>query len=259
MSGRISSARVVANRPVVTGAPPPGRPEGGRAVLYAQPGLAGRGVMIDRAIVRDLREYNFNDRAQSLRVESGYWIFCSDADFEGDCRTFGPGDYPDLLRCAAIAASLRAAHLARLSVQRCADLGPRPALSEADGAVPAIVDDIAGFAASCARARTIAVVGLSANWYRPSYFAAKYMQEHGYRIIPVNPRYAEVLGERCYPDAAHDPGAGRHRRLLPPAAEMSGRSPSRRSRSARRCLWMQIGISNEAAARSSRAPPASTS
>ena len=45
---------------------------------------------------------------------------------------------------------------------------------------------------------TIAVVGLSANWYRPSYFAAKYMQEHGYRIIPVNPQYEEVLGEKCY-------------------------------------------------------------
>ena len=48
--------------------------------------------------------------------------------------------------------------------------------------------------------KTIAVVGLSANWYRPSYFAAKYMQEHGYKIIPVNPAYdgKEVLGERCY-------------------------------------------------------------
>jgi predicted CoA-binding protein len=46
--------------------------------------------------------------------------------------------------------------------------------------------------------RTIAVVGLSAEWNRPSYFAAKYMQHHGYRIVPVNPRYAEVLGERCY-------------------------------------------------------------
>ncbi|MFP5411812.1 MAG: CoA-binding protein [Gammaproteobacteria bacterium] len=46
--------------------------------------------------------------------------------------------------------------------------------------------------------RTIAVVGLSADWYRPSYFAAKYMQEHGYRIIPVNPKYPEILGERCY-------------------------------------------------------------
>ncbi|TXL64213.1 CoA-binding protein [Zeimonas arvi] len=46
--------------------------------------------------------------------------------------------------------------------------------------------------------RTIAVVGLSADWYRPSYFAARYMQEHGYRIIPVNPKYPEILGERCY-------------------------------------------------------------
>jgi hypothetical protein len=54
--------------------------------------------------------------------------------------------------------------------------------------------------------RTIAVVGLSAEWHRPSYFAAKYMQQHGWRIVPVNPRYAvqadgspgEVLGERCY-------------------------------------------------------------
>ena len=44
------------------------------------------------------------------------------------------------------------------------------------------------------KARTIAVVGLSTNWHRPSYFAAKYMQDHGYRIIPVNPTYPEVLG-----------------------------------------------------------------
>jgi uncharacterized protein len=46
--------------------------------------------------------------------------------------------------------------------------------------------------------RTIAVVGLSAEWHRPSYFAAKYMQQHGYRIVPVNPRYETVLGEPCY-------------------------------------------------------------
>ena len=46
--------------------------------------------------------------------------------------------------------------------------------------------------------RVIACVGLSANWYRPSFFAAKYLQEHGYRVIPVNPRYQEILGERCY-------------------------------------------------------------
>ncbi|MGU9957001.1 MAG: CoA-binding protein [Arenicellales bacterium WSBS_2016_MAG_OTU3] len=53
--------------------------------------------------------------------------------------------------------------------------------------------------------KNIAVVGLSANWYRPSFFAAKYMQQHGYRIIPVNPNYEEILGERCYPELAMIP------------------------------------------------------
>ena len=47
--------------------------------------------------------------------------------------------------------------------------------------------------------RTIAVVGLSPQWHRPSFFAAKYMQAHGYRIVPVNPRETEVLGEPAYP------------------------------------------------------------
>src|SRR5437763_1636675 len=46
--------------------------------------------------------------------------------------------------------------------------------------------------------RTIAVVGLSAQWHRPSHFAAKYMQEHGYRVIPVNPMYPAILGEKSY-------------------------------------------------------------
>jgi len=64
------------------------------------------------------------------------------------------------------------------------------------------VDDIAGLRRVLARSRTLAIVGLSANWYRPSYFAAKYMQDHGYRIIPVNPNYGEVLGQRCYPTLA---------------------------------------------------------
>ena len=47
--------------------------------------------------------------------------------------------------------------------------------------------------------KTIAVVGLSAKWNRPSHFAAKYMKAYGYKIIPVNPAYEEILGERCYP------------------------------------------------------------
>ena len=53
--------------------------------------------------------------------------------------------------------------------------------------------------------RVIAVVGLSADWFRPSYFAASYMQSHGYRIIPVNPRYESILGERCYPSLREIP------------------------------------------------------
>ena len=48
------------------------------------------------------------------------------------------------------------------------------------------------------QARTIAVVGLSANTSRPSYSVTRYMQSHGYRIIPVNPKYSSVLGEPCY-------------------------------------------------------------
>lgn len=62
-----------------------------------------------------------------------------------------------------------------------------------------MIDDIAGLRRVLSEDRVIAVVGLSANWNRPSFFAAKYMQERGYRIIPVNPAYQEVLGERCYP------------------------------------------------------------
>jgi predicted CoA-binding protein len=59
------------------------------------------------------------------------------------------------------------------------------------------MDDIAKLRRILRENRTIAVVGLSANWYRPSYFAAKYLQDHGYRIIPVNPSYDSVLGEKC--------------------------------------------------------------
>ena len=46
--------------------------------------------------MRNLDTTGFNDRASSLRVESGYWIFCSDSEFRGECRTFGPGDYASL-------------------------------------------------------------------------------------------------------------------------------------------------------------------
>jgi predicted CoA-binding protein len=112
----------------------------------------------------------------------------------------------------------------------------------------AIVDDIAGLARILAQSRTIAVVGLSANWYRPSYFAAKYLQEHGYRVIPVNPNCTEVLGERCYPNVAAIPG---------PVDVVDGfRKPGEMPALAReavakgaKVLWMQLGIRHEEAAR----------
>ena len=51
-----------------------------------------------------------------------------------------------------------------------------------------------------ANATTIAVVGISPRPERPSHYVARYLQEQGYRIIPVNPTLETVLGERCYPD-----------------------------------------------------------
>ena len=70
---------------------------------------------------------------------------------------------------------------------------------------PKMVDDIAGLRRILKENRIIAVVGLSGNWYRPSYFAAKYMQEHGYRVIPVNPKFDTIDGDRCYASIAAVP------------------------------------------------------
>ena len=111
-----------------------------------------------------------------------------------------------------------------------------------------LVDDIPGLRRILARARTIAVVGLSANWYRPSYFAAKYLQDHGYRVIPVNPNYEQVLGERCYPSVSAIPeavdvvdGFRRSEEMVGLAREAVAKNAS--------VLWMQLGIRNEEAMR----------
>jgi predicted CoA-binding protein len=55
------------------------------------------------------------------------------------------------------------------------------------------------------RGRTIAIVGLSGNELRPSNFVGFYLQRHGYRVIPVNPREAEILGETSYPSLSEIP------------------------------------------------------
>ena len=100
-------------------------------------------------------------------------------------------------------------------------------------------------------AKTIAVVGLSAQWNRPSFFAAKYMQEHGYKIVPVNPRYVgdgqtppeKIMGETCYASLLDIPYPvdivdvfRRAEDVLPIAQEALQIGAS--------CFWQQLGVDN---------------
>jgi predicted CoA-binding protein len=97
---------------------------------------------------------------------------------------------------------------------------------------------------------TIAVVGLSAEWHRPSFFAAKYMQSHGYRIVPVNPRYADlpagILGETCYASLLDIPqpvdmvDVFRRTADVLPIAQQAIQIGAR-------CLWQQLEVVNEEA------------
>jgi hypothetical protein len=101
MAHRISSIRPVAapSQPGGPGAPggsPGGWGGGARALLYERPNFSGRMVVVNNDVAANLANIGFNDRASSVRVEGGYWMFCSDANFMGDCLTFGPGDYPTL-------------------------------------------------------------------------------------------------------------------------------------------------------------------
>ena len=106
-------------------------------------------------------------------------------------------------------------------------------------------DDIATLRRILREARTIAVVGLSAEWHRPSNFAAKYMQQHGYRIVPVNPRYAgtDGLGEQCVASLTEIPHPvdlvdvfRRSADVLPIARDAVAIGA--------KCLWQQIGVRN---------------
>ena len=110
-----------------------------------------------------------------------------------------------------------------------------------------IVDDIAGLRGILLRSRTLAVVGLSAQWHRPSYFAAKYMRDHGYRILPVNPRYKEVLGQTCYPDLKSVPEPIDIVDCFRRAEEIPAIAADAIAIGAK-VLWMQLGIINEEAA-----------
>ena len=101
---------------------------------------------------------------------------------------------------------------------------------------------------------TIAVVGLSAQWHRPSYFAAKYMQDHGYRVIPVNPQITgeHVLGEFVWRELAQ---IG-----IPIDIVDIFRRPEAAAEAVEQAIfvrakavWMQIGVINEEAAATAEA------
>lgn len=106
------------------------------------------------------------------------------------------------------------------------------------------MDDIESLRRILATSRVLAVVGLSADWFRPSFFAAKYMQQHGYRIVGVNPRYHEILGERCYPTLAEIPfdvdlvDVFRRTQDVEPIARQAIDKGAR-------VLWQQLGVTCE--------------
>jgi uncharacterized protein len=93
-------------------------------------------------------------------------------------------------------------------------------------------------------ARTIAIVGLSANQLRPSYFVGYYLKRHGYRVIPVNPRETEILAETCYPSLLDVPvpvdvvDVFRAPDALPGIAEEAVAIHAS-------TLWCQFGVINE--------------
>jgi predicted CoA-binding protein len=99
--------------------------------------------------------------------------------------------------------------------------------------------------------KRVAMVGLSADWSRPSNFAAKYLLEHGFEVIPVNPKYDEIHGQKCYPDLASIPSpvdivdlfqrADRIPPFVDAAIEIGAK-----------VVWMQLGIEHEEAAEKAR-------
>jgi predicted CoA-binding protein len=113
------------------------------------------------------------------------------------------------------------------------------------------MDDIATLKRILKSSRVIAVVGLSANWWRPSFFVAKYLQDHGYRVIPVNPAYQEVLGEKCYASLRDVPEKIDMVDCFRKAEEIPALADDAITVGAK-CLWMQLGVVNEAAAARAR-------
>jgi len=115
-----------------------------------------------------------------------------------------------------------------------------------------MADDVSSLRRILKSCKTIAVVGLSAEWHRPSFFAAKYMQQHGYRIVPVNPKYPEILGETSYARLEDIPfpvdmvDVFRREADVPPIARSAVAIGAK-------CLWQQLGVKSAEADASARA------
>jgi predicted CoA-binding protein len=113
------------------------------------------------------------------------------------------------------------------------------------------VEGEASMADLLASAKTIAVVGLSARAYRPSFGVARYLQSSGYRVIPVNPNEPEVLGEKCYarledvPQKIDIVDIFRRSELVPEVVDAAIKIGAR-------AVWMQEGVEDEASAERAR-------
>lgn len=94
------------------------------------------------------------------------------------------------------------------------------------------------------RYRRVAMVGLSGNEVRPSYFVGYYLKRMGLEIIPVNPRYEEVLGLRCYPDLASLPQAPEVVDVFRRPEEV-GEVVDQALAAGAKALWLQFGVINE--------------
>jgi len=99
--------------------------------------------------------------------------------------------------------------------------------------------------------KRVAMVGLSDDWSRPSNFAAKYLLDHGFEVVPVNPKYDEILGQKCYGDLQDIPQpvdiVDLFQRIerVPPFVDQAIAIGAK-------VVWMQLGIIHEEAAKKAR-------
>jgi predicted CoA-binding protein len=100
--------------------------------------------------------------------------------------------------------------------------------------------------------RRWAVVGCSPDPARASHRVARFLQKHGYRVIPVNPAVSEVVGERCYPSLAEIPEPVEVVDVFR-RSSLAGAHVDEAIEAGARAVWLQLGVIDEAAAERARA------